>query len=176
MHQAGACTLSFALTGAGLRSWPGPSVQYNLLIFIAANHNSLHLHIESQRPDNNREKGWQIPMNNHLGKVGRQNVLLTGRTLNPCLACCFIVNRRAFICIWLWSLFANWKLRDGNTAPLAGQGKAIRWLATLSCRGLLKGGSSTSTTGGTEKMQTHISHTLQSIYNSSSMERLKIER
>lgn len=38
---------------------------------------------------------------------------------------------------------------SGAGSPLAGQGKAICWLATLSCKGLLKGGSETSTTGGT---------------------------
>lgn len=38
-------------------AWALSSVQYNLLIFIAANDNNLHLHIVSQRPDNNREKG-----------------------------------------------------------------------------------------------------------------------
>lgn len=42
------------------------------------------------------------------------------------------------------------RFRKELILPLAGQGNAIRWFATLSCRGLLKGGSRTSTTGGTK--------------------------
>lgn len=41
-----------------------------------------------------------------------------------------------------------WSVEDARL-PLAGQGNAMRWFATLSCSGLLKGGSETSTTGGT---------------------------
>lgn len=53
-------------------------------------------------------------------------------------------HRRQSEALWMRN-----KFRKHPILPLAGQGNAIRWFATLSCRGLLKGGSRTSTTGGT---------------------------
>ena len=73
-------------------------------------------------------------------------VVLKGVCVSTCVCVCVYVS----VCVL-----------ERTTRPLAGQGKAMRWLATLSCRGLLNGGSRTSTTGGTEDTHTSThTHTL----------------